>query len=80
MPVDNVFKDLESICVSISDERRIRNGNTILPDSYINILQDGTKYRMYNQNNEFLAIYEYIVDEQGKSVLKSLKSFFEAPL
>ncbi|MBE6915740.1 MAG: tRNA pseudouridine(55) synthase TruB [Ruminococcaceae bacterium] len=68
LPVDSLFLQHPAIKISGKSEQKCRNGAPV-PCSEV---QDGTLYRVYNENGEFLML------ARGENrTLRTVKSFFE---
>lgn len=80
LPIDTIFQNLKYIIVNNEGQRRIINGG-ILTKKMIEYCEEDLKferkYRIYDKDNNFLAIYKAIEDKYGNHYLKIVKSFVE---
>ena len=72
LPVDSVFKNLPSAIVDEKALKYLLNGNQIYKEQFF--IQDeavvGQKYRVYDQNGRFVAIYRFESEDKGYHVVK----------
>lgn len=75
VPVDDIFRDYESITLPEEYANYLHNGNKIvagqLPDDII--VNEGSRYRVYDSDNIFIGIYIL-----AEGVLSPVKIFYEA--
>ena len=75
VPVDDIFRDYESITLPEEYANYLHNGNKIvagqLPDDII--VNEGSRYRVYDSDNIFIGIYIF-----AEGVLSPVKIFYEA--
>lgn len=75
VPVDDIFRDYESIALPEEYANYLHNGNKIvagqLPDDII--VNEGSRYRVYDSDNIFIGIYIF-----AEGVLSPVKIFYEA--
>lgn len=75
VPVDDIFRDYESIILSEEYTNYLHNGNKIvagqLPDDII--VNEGSRYRVYDSDNIFIGVYIFT-----DGVLSPVKIFYEA--
>ena len=74
LPVDYIFTDLKKIIVKEENLRRVQNGNGLYLDQLENeclmIPKEDEKFRIYDTNDTFLAIYQYSETEKNFKVNK----------
>ena len=70
IPVDEMFKEYESIILNAENEGRVLNG---APIKYR--CREGEIYRLYGEGGNFLCLSKGIMEE-GESLLKMVKSFY----
>lgn len=75
VPVDDIFRDYESIILPEEYTNYLHNGNKIvagqLPDDII--VNEGSRYRVYDSDNIFIGVYIFT-----DGVLSPVKIFYEA--
>ena len=75
VPVDDIFRDYESITLPEEYANYLHNGNKIvagqLPDDII--VNERSRYRVYDSDNIFIGIYIF-----AEGVLSPVKIFYEA--
>lgn len=75
VPVDDIFRDYESIILPEEYTNYLHNGNKIvagqLPDDII--VNEGSRYRVYDSDNIFIGVYIFT-----EGVLSPVKIFYEA--
>lgn len=75
VPVDDIFRDYESITLPEEYANYLHNGNKIvagqLPDDII--VNEGSRYRVYDSDNIFIGVYIFT-----EGVLSPVKIFYEA--
>ena len=75
VPVDDIFRDYESITLPEEYANYLHNGNKIvagqLPDDII--VNEGSRYRVYDSDNIFIGVYIFT-----DGVLSPVKIFYEA--
>lgn len=62
LPVEEVFKNLDSLYVKAESKKYIDNGNVLVPDNFENACinpEDGRTYKVYNAEKWFVAVYRY---------------------
>ncbi|MBO4910029.1 MAG: tRNA pseudouridine(55) synthase TruB [Lachnospiraceae bacterium] len=65
MSIDTVFEDLPSLTVSDEAEKKLRNGNKLLPEDFtkapsdISSSSDKKEFRIYHCDGSFAAVYEF---------------------
>lgn len=62
LPVEEVFKNLDSLYVKAKAKKYIDNGNTLVADDFENAPKDlleGKMYKVYNVEKLFTAVYGY---------------------
>lgn len=70
IPVDEMFKEYESIILNAENEGRVLNGAPIKLKC-----REGEVYRLYGEEGNFLCLSKGIIEE-GVSFLKMVKSFY----
>ncbi len=70
MPCDSMFMQYEKLVLNDDNTARVRNGVPIRIGC-----REGKTYRVYSESGEFLCLSEGVVQE-GRSVLKMIKSFY----
>lgn len=76
IPIDQMFLDYEAVSLKSEFIYLVYNGNAFLPkhlDTTM-ILTDGKKVRVYDDKNQFIAIYQYV---EESNLFKIEKMFFE---
>ena len=76
VPIDKMFSEYEAVTLKEEFLPLVYNGNVFLPkhlDKYT-VLQDGKKVRVYDNHNQFIAIYRFV---QEQHVFRIEKMFFE---
>lgn len=56
---DEVFAGLPSICLTVQEEKLVRNGNPITKSGMQEAVFDGARFKVYAPDGEFLAVYEW---------------------
>lgn len=76
IPVDEMFSEYEAVFLKEAYVPYAYNGNTFLPKHIENRieLKDGKLVRVYNNDNEFIAIYKFVEDNY---LFRIEKMFFE---
>ena len=76
VPIDEMFSDYEAITLKEEFQSFVYNGNTFLPKHVKNYVElvDGKKVRVYDDQGNFIAIYQFI---QEKYIFKIEKMFFD---
>ena len=65
MSIDTVFEDIPSLTVSDEAEKKLRNGNKLLPEDFtqapsdISSSSDKKEFRIYHCDGSFAAVYEF---------------------
>ena len=65
LSIDTVFEDLPSLTVSDEAEKKLRNGNKLLPEDFtqapsdISSSSDKKEFRIYHCDGSFAAVYEF---------------------
>ncbi|MBR6382716.1 MAG: tRNA pseudouridine(55) synthase TruB [Lachnospiraceae bacterium] len=75
LKTEEVFKDLDSLYVLPESKRIIDNGNPLLIDNVKELaaeLTDGKKYKVYNAEGDFCAVYAF---DKEKKFFKPYKMF-----
>lgn len=66
--VEQVFEELESLYVDDHAKKIIDNGNPLILDDLIDanqvVLEDQKKYKVYNTEKQFVAVYKYVYERQ----------------
>ena len=70
IPIDQLFQNYPKIILSSKDEFRVRNGNYIFHSG------KGRIFRIYTQDNTFLALYQSVIKEGIGRVLVPYQCFF----
>jgi len=76
VPIDKMFSEYEAVTLKEEYLPLIYNGNVFLPkhlDKHT-ALEDGKKVRVYDNRNQFIAIYKFV---QEQHVFRIEKMFFE---
>lgn len=76
IPIDRMFDAYEAVTLKAEFASLVYNGNIFLP-MHLNesiTLTDGKKVRVYDEKNQFIAIYQYI---EESNLFKIEKMFFE---
>lgn len=75
--VDHIFKDYDKLIIDSKFDKFLYNGNK-LKEEYIkdnkNITEQ-TKYRVYDEKNNFIGIYITVIIEENNNILKPVKLF-----
>ena len=75
--VDHIFKDYDKLIIDSKFDKFLYNGNK-LKEEYIkdnkNITEQ-TKYRVYDEKNNFIGIYITVITEENNNILKPVKLF-----
>ena len=65
MSIDTVFEDLPALTVNAEAEKKLRNGNKLLPEDFtqapsdISSSSDKKEFRIYHCDGSFAAVYEF---------------------
>ena len=76
VPIDKMFSEYEAVTLKEEFLPLVYNGNVFLPKHLdkCTALQDGKKVRVYDNHNQFIAIYKFV---QEQHVFRIEKMFFE---
>jgi len=74
LPIDSMFEEYPKIHLTGDALKRVYNGNTFRLETIEQKIVDKERVRVYNDNSDFVALYEY---QQEESNFKILKMFFD---
>ena len=77
MRVDSLFKDYQPLIVVSNFNKYLYNGNILKEDWLVNntVLQNKQSYKVYDEEDNFIGVYNCLMNEKNEFVLKPIQLF-----